>query len=53
MPLQRYPDSFGGSFAGITLLQFLAAFAILVVPATFYGISFPWIYALYAPGAQV
>jgi len=42
----------GESFAWLVVVQFLAAFLILLPPALLYGISFPWLAALYAPGEE-
>ena len=42
----------GGSFLGVTILEFVAAFLVLLLPAILYGLSFPWIAALYAPDEQ-
>jgi spermidine synthase len=42
----------GDSLAWLVLAQFLAAFLILLPPAVLYGIGFPWLAALYAPGEE-
>jgi len=42
----------GESFVWLVVVQFLAAFLILLPPALLYGIGFPWLAALYAPGEE-
>jgi len=42
----------GDSLAWLVLAQFLAAFLILLPPALLYGLGFPWLAALYAPGEE-
>jgi spermidine synthase len=42
----------GESFAWLVVVQFLAAFLILLPPALLYGIGFPWLAALYAPAEE-
>jgi len=42
----------GESFVWLVVVQFLAAFLILLPPALLYGIGFPWLAALYAPAQE-
>jgi len=42
----------GESFLWLVVVQFLAAFLILLPPALLYGIGFPWLAALYAPDEE-
>lgn len=42
----------GPRFSGLTLVQFVGALIILLLPALFYGLSFPWLAALWAPAEQ-
>ncbi len=44
--------SLGATFPGMVAVQFIGALVILLLPALFYGLSFPWLAALYAPGER-
>ncbi len=50
--LFRLMKDYGDSFEHIVAVQFAGAFLILLIPALFFGLSFPWIAALYAPAEQ-
>jgi len=45
-------NHYGDSFRHMVAVQFAGAFLILLLPALLYGLSFPWIAALYAPQEQ-
>lgn len=42
-------EGMAGSFVGLLLLQFIAAFLILLPVTLLYGLGFPWLAQLYAP----
>lgn len=41
-----------GSFFWLVIVQFVAAFLVLLPPALLYGVNFPYMAALYAPGER-
>ena len=45
-------EMLGGSFGGVLVLQFLAAFLILLPATLLYGLGFPWLAQLYAPAER-